>query len=97
MRRGNSEHTAPFRFILNHANAIATNSYLMPYPKDFLSDVITQSPDILHKVWEILTNITASDLECEGRIYGGGLKKIDPKELAYVKCHRLAELLVYAS
>lgn len=97
MGRGKSEHSAPFRFILNHTNAIATNSYLMLYPKAFLSEAITQSPDVLHKIWEILTNITASDLECEGRIYGGGLKKIEPKELSYVKCPRLAELLVYAS
>ena len=97
MGRGKSEHSAPFRFILNHTNAIATNSYLMLYPKAFLSEAITQSPDVLYKIWEILTNITASDLECEGRIYGGGLKKIEPKELSYVKCPRLAELLVYAS
>ncbi len=94
MGRGNSEHTAPFRFILNHTNAIVTNSYLMLYPKDILNDVITQYPDILHKVWEVLTSITACDLEYEGRIYGGGLKKMEPKELAFVKCPRLAELLV---
>lgn len=93
MGRDNSERNAPFRFILNHTNAIATNSYLMLYPKDVLKDVIVQSPDILHKIWEILTNITASDLELEGRIYGGGLKKIEPKELACVRCPRLEELL----
>ncbi|ASS41185.1 hypothetical protein AXF21_04315 [Eubacterium minutum ATCC 700079] len=93
MGRGTSEHSAPFRFILNHTKAIATNSYLMLYPKAFLSKAITQSPDVLHKIWEILTNITASDLECEGRIYGGGLKKIEPRELSSVKCPRLAELL----
>ena len=33
MGRGNSKHTAPFRFILNHTNAIATNSYLMLYAR----------------------------------------------------------------
>lgn len=97
MGRGRSEHAAPFRFILNHTNAIATNSYLMLYPKNFLSEVIVQSPDVLHKIWRILTNIAASDLEREGRIYGGGLKKIEPKELAHVECPRLAELLVYVS
>ena len=93
MGRGTSEHSAPFRFILNHTDAIATNSYLMLYPKTILREAITQSPDVLHKIWEILTNITASALECEGRIYGGGLKKIEPRELSYVKCPRLAELL----
>lgn len=97
MGRRKSEHSAPFRFILNHTDAIATNSYLMLYPKAFLSEAIAQSPDILHKIWEILTNITASDLECEGRIYGGGLKKIEPKELSCVKCPPLAELLAYTS
>lgn len=93
MGRGTDGHSAPFRFILNHTDAIATNSYLMLYPKDNLKAAISQSPDILHKVWKVLTNITASDLEREGRVYGGGLKKIEPKELSYVKCPRLAELL----
>lgn len=93
MGRGKDNNSAPFRFILNHANAIATNSYLMLYPKTSLKEAISQSPDILHKVWDVLTNITANDLECEGRVYGGGLKKIEPKELSNVKCPYLAELL----
>ena len=49
--------------------------------------------DILHRVWDALTNITASDLEREGRVYGGGLKKIEPRELSHVICPDLAELL----
>lgn len=93
MGRGNDEHAAPFRFILNHTSAIATNSYLMLYPKAALQEAISQTPDILHEVWNALSNISANDLESEGRVYGGGLKKIEPKELAYVKCPRLAELL----
>ena len=78
---------------MNHTNAIATNSYLMLYPKDILRKALTQSPDTLHRVWEMLTSITANELECEGRVYGGGLKKIEPSELSYVKCPHLAELL----
>ena len=93
MGRRNSEHNAPFRFILNHTNAIATNSYLMLYPKAVLQEMIIQTPGILCEIWNILTSITAKDLESEGRVYGGGLKKIEPKELSYVKCPRLAELL----
>ena len=92
MGRKSSEHTAPFRFILNHTKAIVTNSYLMLYPKVVLQEAIAQTPDMLHEVWNALHNITANDLESEGRVYGGGLKKIEPKELANVKCPRLAEL-----
>lgn len=93
MGRGKSEHTAPFRFILNHTSAIATNSYLMLYPKAVLQEVMIKNPDMLYKVWDALSNITANDLESKGRVYGGGLKKIEPKELSYVECPRLAELL----
>lgn len=92
MGRKSSEHAAPFRFILNHTKAIVTNSYLMLYPKTVLQEAIAQTPDMLYEVWNALHNITANDLESEGRVYGGGLKKIEPKELANVKCPRLAEL-----
>lgn len=97
MGRGSDEHTAPFRFILNHTSAVATNSYLMLYPKSNLSKAISKSPENLREIWKILTGITALDLECEGRIYGGGLKKIEPKELAFVKCPKLAEFLEYST
>lgn len=93
MGRGKNNNSAPFRFILNHANALATNSYLMLYPKGVLKDAISKSPNILHRVWNVLTNISASDLECEGRVYGGGLKKIEPRELSNVRCPYLTEVL----
>ena len=93
MGRGNDEHAAPFRFILNHTSAIATNSYSMLYPKTILQEAIAQTPDILYDVWTALSNIAANDLESEGRVYGGGMKKIEPKELSHVKCQHLAELL----
>lgn len=67
---GNDEHAAPFRFISNHTSAIATNSYLMLYPKTVLQEAIAQTPNMLHEVWNALSNITANDLECECR---GGL------------------------
>lgn len=93
MGRGRVEHAAPFRFILNHTNAVATNSYLMLYPKDGLRRAIERSPENLKKIWMALNAITASDLECEGRVYGGGLKKIEPRELACVKCPKLTTIV----
>lgn len=93
MGRGNSKHSTPFRFILNHTNAIATNSYLMLYPKTILREAIEQNPAMLRAVWHALRNISADELENEGRVYGGGLKKIEPGELSNVKCPHLCELL----
>jgi len=65
----------------------------MLYPKTILQEAIAQTPDILYDVWTALSNIAANDLESEGRVYGGGMKKIEPKELSHVKCQHLAELL----
>ena len=65
----------------------------MLYPKTILQEAIIQTPDILREVWNALSSISANDLVSEGRVYGGGLKKIEPKELSYVKCSRLAEIL----
>lgn len=76
---------SPFRFILNHSEAIATNSYLMLYPKKGLQEQIECNPDILCSIWRVLKDIGNEDIESEGRVYGGGLKKIEPKELANVK------------
>lgn len=40
-------------------------------------------------IWEELKHIGKSAIEDEGRIYGGGLKKIEPRELAKVRCDGL--------
>lgn len=91
MGRGNTD-SAPIRFILNLSEAIVTNSYLMLYPKDSLQQVINENPEIVYQIWEELKTIGAEQIEDEGRIYGGGLKKIEPKELAKVSCKGLQEI-----
>ena len=48
---------------------------LMLYPKAILQEAIAQIPDMLYKVWNAQSNITANDLESEGRVYGGNAKK----------------------
>lgn len=93
MGRSVSVNGNPFRFILNHSKAVATNSYLMLYPKPIMKDILEKRPDFIIEVWECLNTISMESIESEGRIYGGGLKKIEPKELGEVKCGNLQRLL----
>jgi hypothetical protein len=83
MGRGSDNRNA-FRFILNHSDAIATNSYLLLYPNDFLSNQIKKNNALLYDIWVSLNSMTNEQIRQEGREYGGGLKKIEPKELANI-------------
>lgn len=83
----------PYRFILNKSQATATNNYLMMYPKPFLQNLLNQNPELLSEIWIVLNAIPLIDLLKEGRVYGGGLYKIEPKELRRVCSNQLVELI----
>ena len=82
---------SPVRFILNDSKAIAANSFLMLYPKNALKDILDTSRGCEEEVWRILANIPSADIMACGRSYGGGLYKVEPKELANVPCGALDE------
>lgn len=84
MGRKIQDRESPFRFILNHSKATAANVYLMLYPKPILSSILRRQPELHQKVWEALSSITPQMMTGEGRLYGGGLHKIEPKELGRV-------------
>lgn len=52
----------PFRFILNHSQAIAANVYLMLYPKPFLTHHFSDQNDLLRDVRMFLCQIDAVTL-----------------------------------
>ena len=81
MGRSNNERSSAFRFILNNSKATVTNSYLALYPNKDLAEQFVETPSLKRTVWEMLNDTTAESLFDEGRIYGGGLYKIEPKEL----------------
>ncbi len=83
----------PFRFFLNHSIATAPNVYLMLYPRASLSTAIDQSPELKRQVWNFLNCIAAEELLGEGRVYGGGLHKLEPRELGRVPAVALADLV----
>ena len=79
MGRGDAE---PFRFFQNHSDAIATNVYLNLYPRPFLAKALAADATLAEALWDSLRRLTPSELVAQGRTYGGGLHKLEPKELA---------------
>ncbi|MDR1871100.1 MAG: Eco57I restriction-modification methylase domain-containing protein [Deltaproteobacteria bacterium] len=84
MVRQTDKTKSAFRFILNNSKAIVSNSYLALYPKKHLADCISHKPELKTIIWESLNSMTPENIHKEGRIYGGGLTKIEPKELLNV-------------
>jgi len=86
-----------FRFILNNSRATAANVYLLLYPKPRLAKAIGGSRAKRRAVWEALCNIDSESLTGVGRVYGGGLHKMEPKELAAAPAHTVLAVVPEAA
>lgn len=84
---------APVRFILNESEAIAANSFLMLYPKGTLRRFLASRPQAAVTVWERLRAIPPEEFRRAGRCYGGGLQKMEPRELGDLDCTELRDWL----
>lgn len=90
---GRSDHDGrPFRFLLNNSKATATNVYLMLYPQPLLAAQLALNPAVLRPLWQALNAIGRETLLGNGRVYGGGMHKLEPKELGNVPADELAAL-----
>lgn len=83
----------PFRFILNHSEATAANTYLMLYPKPPLAQLLRDNLEFARFIWQALRDIPPQTLVDEGRVYGGGLHKLEPKELSNAPADSIMALL----
>ncbi len=93
MGRNLAKREKPFRFIFNRSQATAANVYLLLYPIPALVKALETDPELGRLVWKFLDSIPAETLLGEGRVYGGGLYKMEPKELANVPADAIAALL----
>lgn len=90
MGRG-AENKQPFRFIWNRSEAIGTNLYLMLYPQHFLAEKLKRQPECGATIHELLQSVSGHELRGEGRVYGGGLNKIEPSELGRISATPFVE------
>jgi len=71
----------PFRFILNESKATATNVFLLLYPKPILAEAMAKNPNLARELLRELNSVSEQAFFSEGRVYGGGLHKMEPNEL----------------
>jgi adenine-specific DNA-methyltransferase len=93
MGRSSDKSNAAFRFILNQSKATAANVYLLLYPKAELSRAIQAKPETARRVWNWLKALAPDVVKGEGRVYGGGLHKVEPRELGNVPAEGIVSLL----
>ena len=72
------------RFFRNYSQATSPNVYLMLYPNQEVQQACKNNMNLLAQLFNLLKQAKDEYLLYEGRTYGGGLNKIEPKELARV-------------
>jgi adenine-specific DNA-methyltransferase len=87
-RRGGAQ-----RFIFNASRAIGANTYLMLYPRNALARFIGADLARARRVWQVLVDIDTQAMIAAGRVYGGGMYKLEPGELTGIAAPGIAALL----
>ena len=81
MGRSNGSRLCPIRFFANLSSAVVTNVFLNLYPTRDLKDSLGCNRSKILEFLNILNTIPGESVLQAGRAYGGGLHKIEPKEL----------------
>lgn len=91
----NKENLPPLYFIWNKSQAIALNTYLLLYPRQWLMDKFLENPMTYEVVLKALNKSAEEIVSTRTRIYSGGLNKIEPNELRKMPVMGLDELLQF--
>ena len=93
MGRANPVTGQSVRFFLNRSKGIATNGFICLYPRPFLVDLLSGRPDRETELLACLNAVPPGHVDVAGRQYGGGLKKIEPRELSVMTVEKLPNWL----
>jgi adenine-specific DNA-methyltransferase len=63
------------------------------YSMPLLDRAMKKDKTLLRREWQVLNSISPDKLLSEGRVYGGGMFKLEPKELANVDATAIAALI----
>lgn len=83
----------PFRFLWNKSIATAHNVYLLMYPRQPLRLLLEQDNHLLEAIFSALQEIDTSHFVGAGRVYGGGLYKMEPSELSLISAEPLLRVI----
>lgn len=93
MGRSKSSGEHPFRFFLNLSRAVATNVFLLLYPKPALQALLQNNRERMVELLGYLNSLKRNDMINGGRTYGGGLHKLEPGELADIRLTHVPDWL----
>jgi len=72
------------RFIANHSRATILNNYLGLYPRSFVAAELLADPELLDRLHASFSRLEPNELRSQGRTYGSGLLKLEPREVARI-------------
>jgi hypothetical protein len=77
-----SQKRKAIRFYRNKSKVIASNIYLMLYPKPLITEHCIEPEAFFDRLFTLLSSFDEKHVTRHGRTYGGGLHKIEPGELS---------------
>lgn len=77
----NKENLPPLYFIWNRSQAVALNTYILLYPKEWLQEILDKNEALYERLLNALNTSADKIIARQARIYSGALHKLEPGEL----------------
>ena len=58
-----------------------------------LARALSEDRSLFERIWKVLNSLPTTSILGEGRVYGGGLHKLEPRELGNVDATAIVDIL----